>query len=148
MRLEPSNKLPDETLPDDSLHGGQMKTLCLVLGDSVKAKLYQTTSQPEDLKLIYHQVNFGGSTVDFAGGLCKRLGADLRAGKFDALVLMTSRDFLMALEQSMDDTCRSHLLAKMVLSNAQFTEQELVVRLKDLLASTAYDRAGAPGDPV
>jgi hypothetical protein len=125
-----------------------MKNLCLVLGDNVRAKWYQTSLQPEVLKLVYHQVNFGGSTQDFADGLCRRLGADLRAGRFDALVLMTSRELLVALEQCMDATCRSHLLARMVLNSGQLPEQELVLRLKDLLASAAYDRATSAGDPA
>jgi hypothetical protein len=139
-------ELCNEKTSGDWRHGGQMKSVCLVLGDNVRAKLYQTTSQPQELQLIYHQVNFGGSISDFAGSLCKRLSADLRGGKFDALVLMTSREFLMALEQNMDDTCRHHLLAKTVLSAGQFPEQELILRLKDLLAATVYDRAGYAGD--
>ncbi|MDR0780053.1 MAG: host attachment protein [Pseudomonadales bacterium] len=112
-----------------------MKTLCLVLGDGVRAKLYLTSYPPRELKLIYHQANFGGSASDFAGGLCKRLGADLRAGKFDALVLMASHEFLLALDRCMDEGCRRQVLGKLVVGAEQFTEQELAVRLQDLLAS-------------
>jgi hypothetical protein len=125
-----------------------MKTLCVVLVDNVRAKLYRSTGQPEQLELVYHQVNFGGSIADFAGSLCKRLSADLRAGRFDDLVLMTSHEFLLAFEHCMDETCRRHLLAKLVLSAGQFTERELVVKLQDLLASTVYERAGRDSGPV
>jgi hypothetical protein len=135
MLQEQTRKRCDDNSAGNWRHGGQMKNLCLVFGDGVRVKLYRTSGQLQTLTLVYHQVNFGGSTSDFADGLCKRLAAELRAGKFDGLVLMTSLELLTALEQSMDATCRSHLVGKLVMGARQLTEQQLLVRLKDLLAS-------------
>lgn len=112
----------------------RVQRYCLVLCDSIWAKIYQPLVPVPALELMYHQVNFGGSIPEFAQNLCQRLSHQLRAGRYDRLLIFSSREFLAVLKANMDDTCRDAALVMVELGANQFTESEIERRWGELLA--------------
>jgi hypothetical protein len=156
-----------------------MKTFYLLVADNGWAKLYKSDYSPEQLTLIYHQRNLTGwgthvreaadpeyakeinsqkiEDESFAKSLCKILKADFKAGKFNALVVLSSNNFIDLIRRHLDSQCHSLMQSETVPSPSQLTKQDLLSSLRKLVraqllagipaGSINVKKTGRPGAP-
>ena len=113
---------------DRGTNGDKSGSICVLVADTMWAKLYSSDQPHAALTLHEHRVNFAGAPASFAAEICSQLRTALRDGVYGGLVVWASRDFMVHIATAMDEVCRALLCNVARLGPLDFSPDALQLR--------------------